>query len=376
MNILKAIFHVRPKAPLPGRGVGVRSVKSGIIISLFIFISLAALLMGAADNTPLKFADGKLPEYIEFKIPPGWPKPPTNVFAKNKLSEQGFQLGKKLFYDTRLSKDGSNISCANCHQQFAAFATYDHDFSHGQNDQHTTRNAPALFNLAWMTSYHWDGGVNHIEVQPLSPLTSPTEMAETLENVLAKLKKDSVYPAMFKAAFGNDQINSQRMLKALAQFTGSFVSANSKYDKVLRGEAKFTYGEENGYAVFKAKCAACHQEPLFTDNSIRNNGLAINDYLKDYGRMKITGKPEDSLKFKVPSLRNVAVTFPYMHDGRFYSLGAVIEHYRNGIITNQPTLDPLLAQKTDITDRQKNELIYFLKTLTDTSLTKNPRFAQ
>ncbi|MBL7702406.1 MAG: cytochrome-c peroxidase [Ferruginibacter sp.] len=350
-------------------------MKTKIIISLCLITILSALFIGAADKTPIAFADGKLPDYIEFKIPDGWPKPPINIFAKNKLSEQGFQLGKKLFYDTRLSVDG-NISCANCHQQFAAFATYDHDFSHGLNDQHTTRNAPALFNLAWMTRYHWDGGVNHIEVQPLSPLTSPMEMGETLEHVLAKLKKDSAYPKMFKAAFGTEEINSQRMLKALAQFTGSIVSSNSKYDKVLRGEAKFTYSEENGYKLFKEKCAGCHKEPLFTDNNFRNNGLEINTVLNDYGRMKITGDPKDSLKFKVPSLRNVAVSFPYMHDGRFQSLGGVIEHYRNGIVTTQPTLDPLLVNKFTITNAQKYELIYFLNTLTDTTVTKNPRFAK
>lgn len=382
MKILKAIFHLKSKAPLfwssckgTSGALGVKSLGTRIIILLCVSTSLTALLIGAADNQSIKFADGKLPDYIDFKIPPGWPKPPTNIFAKNKLSEQGFQLGKKLFYDTRLSKDGSNISCANCHQQFAAFATYDHDFSHGLNDQHTTRNAPALFNLAWMTSYHWDGGINHIEVQPLSPMTSPTEMAETLVNVLAKLKNDTAYPKLFKAAFGTAEINSQRMLKALAQFTGSIVSANSKYDKVMRGEAKFTYSEENGYALFIANCAACHTEPLFTDNSLRNNSLEINTYLNDSGRMKITGDPKDSLKFKVPSLRNVAVSFPYMHDGRFNSLGQVIEHYRNGI-NPQPTLDTLLAKRIAITDRQKNELIYFLNTLTDTSITKNPRFAQ
>lgn len=342
---------------------------------LLLCAAAGTFLISAARNSPIPFADGNLPDYIDFKIPEGWPKPANDIFAKNKLSEQGFQLGKKLFYDTRLSKDGSNISCANCHQQFAAFATYDHDFSHGQNDQHTTRNAPALFNLAWMNSYHWDGGVNHIEVQPLSPITSPTEMAENLANVLTKLKKDSSYPAMFKAAFGTTEINSQRMLKALAQFTGSIVSSNSKYDKVMRGTATFTYSEQNGYNVFKANCASCHPEPLFTDNSFRNNGLAINDFLKDYGRMKITGKAEDSLKFKVPSLRNVAVSFPYMHDGRVYSLGAVIDHYRNGII-QQTTLDPLLTKKINITDKQKNELVYFLYTLTDTSMTRNPRFAK
>jgi len=350
-------------------------LKLKIIIGLFICTLLAALLIGAADKGSVAFADGQLPDYLEFKIPAGWPKPSTNIFAKNKLSEQGFQLGKKLFYDSRLSKDG-NISCANCHQQFAAFSTFDHDFSHGLDDQHTTRNAPALFNLAWMTNYHWDGGINHIEVQPLSPITSPMEMGETLENVLIKLKTDTAYSKLFKAAFGTEEINSQRMLKALAQFTGSIVSANSKYDKVLRGEAKFTYAEESGYNLFKAKCASCHKEPLFTDNSFRNNGLEINTLLNDQGRMKITNDPKDSLKFKVPSLRNVALSLPYMHDGRFQSLGQVIEHYRNGVVTSQPTLDPQLTNKISITNAQKYELIYFLNTLTDTSMTKDPRFAK
>ena len=350
-------------------------MKTRIIIWICLCTTGFVLLIGAGNKTNGKFLDGALPDYIEFKIPAGWPKPPGDIFARNRLSEQGFQLGKKLFYDTRLSADG-NISCANCHQQFAAFATYDHDFSHGLNDQHTTRNAPALFNLAWMTSYHWDGGINHIEVQPLSPITSPTEMAESLDNVLAKLKKDSSYPKLFKAAFGSSEITSQRMLKALAQFTGSIVSANSKYDKVQRGEATFTYSEANGYALFKANCASCHKEPLFTDQSFRNNGMPINDFLKDYGRMKITGDSRDSLKFKVPSLRNVMVTFPYMHDGRFYSLSAVIDHYRTGIIRTQPTLDPLLVNSMSFTNTQKNELIYFLNTLTDTSVTRNPRFAR
>ena len=338
-------------------------------IVLFVFLITAGFKptdIGAAD---------RLPDYLEFKIPPGWPKPPTDIFAKNRPTEQGFQLGKKLFYDGRLSKDG-NISCANCHQQFAAFATYEHDFSHGLNDQHTTRNAPPLFNLAWMTKLHWDGGVNHIEVQPLSPITAPNEMAESLDSVLYKLKKDTAYTKLFKAAFGSTEINSQRMLKALAQFTGMIISSNSKYDKVQRGEASFTFGEQNGYNFFKAKCAACHKEPLFTDYSFRNNGMAVNSFLNDFGRMKITGNKTDSLKFKVPSLRNVMLTFPYMHDGRLFSLGAVIDHYSKNLITTQPTLDSLLINRIAITNKEKNELIYFLNTLTDTTMTRNPRFAK
>ena len=347
------------------------NLKFRITIFLLVSFVLYAFLIGAGDKT----TTGSLPDYLEFKIPQGWPKPSTDIFAKNRLSEQGFQLGKKLFYDGRLSKDG-NFPCASCHQQFAAFASYDHDFSHGFNNTFTTRNAPPLFNLAWMTKLHWDGGINHIEVQPLSPITAKNEMAETLDSVLFKLKKDTAYPKLFKAVFGTPEINSQRMLKALAQFTGSIVSSNSKYDKVQRGEASFTPGELNGYNFFKAKCAACHKEPLFTDNSFRNNGMAVNTYLNDFGRMKITGNRNDSLKFKVPSLRNIMVTYPYMHDGRYYSLGSAIDHYRKNIITTQPTLDSLLVNRIAITDREKNDLLYFLNTLTDTTMTRNQRFTQ
>lgn len=345
-------------------------MKLKVIISFCVVIILSVLLIGAAD----KYADVPPPDYIEFKIPPGWPKPPTDIFAKNRLSKQGFELGRKLFYDGRLSKDG-NFPCAGCHQQFAAFVSYDHDFSHGFDNTFTTRNAPALFNLAWMPKLHWDGGVNHIEVQPLAPITAPNEMAETLDSVLYKLRKDTAYPRLFKAAFGTPEINTQRLLKALAQFTGSIVSFNSKYDKVQRGEMSFTYSEQKGYDVFKAKCASCHKEPLFTDNSFRNNGMDVNPYLNDYGRMLITGDKNDSLKFKVPTLRNIMLTFPYMHDGRFYSMHAVIEHYRKGIITTQPTLDSLLVNRISMTENEKNDLTYFFYTLTDTTMTHDPRFA-
>jgi len=313
------------------------------------------------------------PHPITLEIPKGWPKPSTDIYANNKLTEEGFQLGRKLFYDTKLSK-GEEISCASCHQQFAAFATFDHDLSHGVHNGFSTRNAPGLFNLAWMTDLHWDGGVNHIEVQPLSPITAKNEMGETLDSVLYKIKKDTSYKRMFKAAFGDATINSQRMLKAIAQFTGTLVSANSKYDKVKRGEASFTPFEEKGYMVFKAKCASCHKEPLFTDNSFRNNGRPLNRFA-DIGRQKITQLSSDSLKFKVPSLRNAQLTFPYMHDGSIYSIPQVIQHYMTGIITDQPTLDPLLKNRIPLSNLEKNQLVYFIYTLTDSSFTKNLRYS-
>ena len=344
------------------------------IILVLVLVVLAVAMPYAFKSGDIKKQDYVPPTPLQLNIPKDWPKPAKNIYATNPLTEQGFQLGKKLFYDGRLSKDG-NFPCASCHQQFAAFATYDHDFSHGFNDKFTTRNAPPLFNLAWMPLLHWDGGINHIEVQPLAPLTAVNEMAENIDSVLKKLRKDTAYPKLFKAAFGSPLINSQRMLKALAQFTGSIISANSKYDKVLRGEATFTPAEQKGYTFFKAKCTGCHAEPLFTDNSFRNNGLDINPYLNDYGRMRITNNKSDSLKFKVPSLRNVALSFPYMHDGRFYSIGQAIDHYSKGINTNQPTLDSLLKKRITISNAEKNELTYFLITLTDTTLTKNPRFS-
>jgi cytochrome c peroxidase len=351
-------------------------LKTKVILLFCSLILLAAVFISACKKNDVGSGEAPYnPTYINFTIPAGWPTPPTDIFANNRLTEEGFQLGKKLFYDGRLSKDG-NFPCASCHQQFAAFATFDHDFSHGFDNSFTTRNAPALFNLAWMTKMHWDGGINHIEVQPLAPMTAQNEMAETVENVLAKLRADASYPALFRSAFGNTDITSQRMLKTLAQFMGTIVSSDSKYDKVKRGEASFTATELNGYNFFKAKCETCHKEPLFTDNSFRNTGMAVNPFLNDYGRMRITTSPADSLKFKVPSLRNVELTFPYSHDGRFYTLSAALDHYRTGIITTQSTLDPLLVNRIPMTSTEKTDVINFLKTLTDTTMTNARRFAQ
>ena len=179
---------------------------------------------------------------------------------------------------------------------------------------------------------------------------------------------------MFKAAFGNTEINTQRMTKALSQFVVMMVSSNSKYDIVMRGEDSFSMPQKLGYEIFKQKCAACHTEPLFTDFTYRNVGLPTEDYIKDYGRMKITGDPEDSLKFKVPSLRNAAVTMPYGHDGRFYSLRGVMDFYRNDAV-NGPTTDSLLKHKIPLSNYETGQLTAFIKALTDSSFISDPRFA-
>lgn len=310
---------------------------------------------------------------LSFSAPQGFPSPVFN-FAASPVTQEGFDLGRRLFYDGKLSKDG-NFPCASCHQQFAAFATYEHDFSHGFDNQFTTRNAPGLFNLAWQATFHWDGGINHLEVQPLAPITAPNEMAEDINRVIDKLKLDDKYKTMFRAAFGTEEINSQRMMKALTQFMIMMTSGNSKYDKMKRGQATFNSAEQAGYVTFQSKCASCHKEPLFSDFSFRNNGLTINSFLKDYGRMRITNNPADSLKFKVPSLRNIYETYPYMHDGRFWHLTQVLDHYSTGI-QNSSTLDPLLTNKIPLTSTEKFNLIYFLGTLSDTTFTKDKRFSQ
>jgi cytochrome c peroxidase len=341
-------------------------------VVIILIIATAVLNMAIIESCK-KSADKPATTPIQFVIPAGFPATKFN-FSANPLTKEGFELGRHLFYDGRLSKDG-NFPCASCHQQFAAFATYDHDLSHGFNNQFTTRNAPGLFNLAWESNFMWDGGINNLEVQPLAPITAPNEMAEDINTVVQRLGEDATYKQLFTSAFGTAEVNSQRMLKALSQFMITLVSSNSKYDKMKRGQYTFNATEQAGYDLFKAKCASCHVEPMFSDFSYRNNGLPINEYLKDYGRMKITNKKEDSIKFKVPSLRNIYETYPYMHDGRFWNLSQVLEHYSTGI-QNSTTLDPLLTNKIPLTATDKYNLINFLGTLSDTTFTKDVKFQQ
>ncbi len=340
-------------------------MKIKVLLYFASIIVAASILIAATQN---KYS----PTPIQFAIPKGFPKPPTNIFANNPLTEEGFQLGKKLFYDASLSKDGE-VSCASCHQQFAAFSTYDHDFSHGVFNTFSSRNAPSLANLVWMKQWHWDGGITHLYSQPLAPLTDKNEMGESLDTILLKIRSNNSYAPMFLKAFGSSNITTERMLKAFTQYVGSLVSANSKYDKIKKAEEKFTAAEEKGYELFKANCNTCHKEPLFTDNSFRNNGIGLNK-LNDVGRQKITLLAKDSLSFKVPTLRNVALTLPYMHDGRMNDLGKVVNHYTN-LDTALLNLDPLLRKKIVLTEKEKKQLVLFLYTLTDTSFTKNKRFA-
>jgi cytochrome c peroxidase len=310
---------------------------------------------------------------VRFVIPENFPKPVYN-FAKNPVTPAGFQLGRKLFFDPVLSRD-SSTSCSSCHLQFTGFTHVDHALSHGINGLKGTRNSMAIVNAAWSTSFMWDGGVNNLEVQPLNPITSPVEMDNKLANVAGKLNKLPAYKNLFYAAFGDSLVTGQRILKALAQFTVMLESYNSKYDKYMRHEpgGDLTPQEQSGLALFRQHCTACHAEPLFTDYSFQNNGLALDTALKDYGRMRITGNTKDSLKFKVPSLRNVAVSYPYMHDGRFRNLKQVLDHYTSGIVHSATLAKPLL-KSMPLSDSDKADIIAFLQTLTDKDFLYDVRF--
>ena len=338
-------------------------MRTHITISCLLILLLAGLAWIEA---------GKPPTPLKFVVPRNWPKSKYD-FTKNPLTREGFALGRKLFYDQRLSID-STVSCGSCHQQFAAFSTYEHNLSHGVNSSLTTRNAPALQNLAWQTDFMWDGGIAHLDLQPLMPFTAPNEMGETLAGIIHKLQSDAAYKKMFTAAFGSELINTQRITKALSQYMLMLISSNSKYDQVMRGEASFLLPEQLGYDIFKQKCSSCHKEPFFTDGSYRNTGLPVDNTLNDVGRMTITQDPNDSCKFKVPSLRNVGVTFPYGHDGRFFSLMNVFEHYRRDMVISANT-DTLLQHKMSLSNYEIGQLTAFLNTLTDTVFLKNSALA-
>lgn len=279
------------------------------------------------------------------------------------LNKEKIYLGRQLFYDPILSLD-SSISCASCHSPFNAFAHSDHKLSHGIFDSILQRNAPALFNLAWQDKFMWDGAVNHLDMQALVPLTNKNEMAENLENILVKLKRQKKYQSAFKQVFGQGEITIPKVLKAISAFEFSLISSNSKYDSVKNKLTQFSMQEKKGYNLFLKHCNRCHTEPLFTNYSFANNGLDMDSTLYDIGRVKISLNEKDSFLFKVPSLRNLSYTYPYMHDGRFKNLAQVLEHYTNGI-SHASSLDKGLKNGINISSNDRVDIIAFILCLND-----------
>jgi cytochrome c peroxidase len=320
-------------------------------------------------------ACSKVPPFDLFKPferPSYFPEPGYRLEA-NPITEEGFKLGKNLFYDPLLSADNT-ISCGSCHIQTAAFTQHGHSVSHGIKDRLGTRNSQPIMNLAWNTSFMWDGGVFDLDLQPIVPITNHVEMDNTMEEVLKKLNASASYRDQFRQAFGSEEITGVLFLKALSQFMVMCVSSNAKYDSMRKGEVSFTEAEQAGYITFGEKCNSCHKEPLFTDHSFRNNGLSISA-VDDKGRFNVTLNESDKYKFRVPTLRNLSFTPTYMHDGRLLDLEGVLAHYATGIIQT-PNLDEALKQGIQLTITEKANLLTFLKTLDDRSFITDKRFSE
>lgn len=345
-------------------------VKSWLaIFGLGISVFAASLIVGACNKSD---SDKRFsPSPKEFFVPQNFPEPAYD-FAANPTTEQGFQLGRKLFWDNRLS-ELADVSCGSCHQQVAAFTTFDHDLGHGTNHQHTRRNVPSLFNLAWHRAFEWDGRITSLHDQCTQCLSATEKMGGKMESLLVRLKGDPTYKKMFGEAFVGGDITAENVSRALAQFVVMLTSANARYDQFKAGKIAFNSAEENGYTIFKSKCATCHTEPLFTDLTFRNNGLPENPSHPDRGRMEVSGNTNDAYKFKVPSLRNIGVTGYYGHDGRFPAFSQMLKHYTNGIVQTE-TLDPELKSGIALSEVEQFYLQEFLFTLTDSSLINNSEF--
>ncbi len=351
----------------------------------YIFIYIIVVSCGS-DNEDYVSIDDEVEQtmpvenvLLEFTVPSNFPEATYDI-SQNPPTEKGFELGKKLFYDGQLASDGV-VSCGFCHIQDFAFTHHTHITSHGVNGLIGRRNAQPLHNLAFMNEFTWDGASTFLDSQPIIPITAEVEMNETISNVLSKLQNDPNYPTLFTEAYGSEGITAERLFKSLSQFMVMMVSANSKYDKWERGEAiTFSEDEEDGRLLFQAKCASCHAGTLQTDQSYRNNGLPIDPQYNDMGRADVTGLVEDNRKFKVPSLRNIEITFPYMHDGRLSTLEDVLDFYTDGV-TSSETLDPIFIRPDgslglDITPEEKVKIISFLQTLTDTDFLNDSRFSE
>ena len=359
--------------------IKVRSVP--ILLALLLFSGWYACSDSSADFYPEYDATPYVLSYG------GLPAP--EIPEDNQLTIQKVELGRMLFYESALSADGS-MSCSSCHMQQFGFSDTSR-FSVGVEGLPGKRQAMAAFNTLWHSNeFFWDGRAHLLRDQSLLPIQDPLEMNETLNQVIAKLSADNRYTDKFVKAFGTNLITSDLISLALEQFMFSIVSSNSRYDQYLRGELELTESENRGRELFFAEynpyfpdlsgadCAHCHSGSNFENDLYMNNGLDSDADLLDAGRELVTGDPADKGRFKVPTLRNIEVTFPYMHDGRFSTLEEVLDHYNDGLQLSA-SLEPQLAYTMEtglmLTEEDKADLIAFLKTLTDQSLLNDPKYA-
>lgn len=357
-------------------------MKRSLFTLLFITVSVLMLIL------PSSFYKIHEAEPYELEYPSYFGNRYT-IPKDNPTTKEGIALGRMLFYENSLSAN-NKISCATCHQQKYAF-TDGKDFSIGVEGVKLTRNTMALVNLLWVNNFFWDGRVKGLENQVEFPLTNPHEMGQSIDVSIEKLKAKKIYYDFFRKAFGDDRITKDRIEKALAQFERSLISANSKYDQYLQGKYKPTASELNGIELFYrgpnpqkntrgASCSHCHSGEKTYQELFMNNGL--DEFYKDGGREVITGQSYDHGRFRVVTLRNIALTAPYMHDARFKTLEEVMDHYSDHVVKSK-SLSPFLQNNSntmngdqlDLSKQEKQDLIAFLNMLTDSTFITDKRFS-
>ena len=304
-------------------------------------------------------------EGFDLKIPKGFPQP--EIPADNQMTLARVELGRRLFFDPMLSMDTTR-SCASCHIPSLAF-TDGRKVSEGIKGRRVTRNSPSLANMAYMSSFMRDGGVPTLEMQVEAPIQEHNEMDLSLQFVARRMLRNPEYVKMSQLAYEREP-DPFVVTRSIAAFERTLISGNSAFDKYSNGdESALNEYEKAGYEVFKSSgCDNCHSGFLFTDQTMKNNGLYL--HYPDSGRMRITKVVADRAMFKVPSLRNVAITAPYMHDGSLSSLTQVVEHYRSGGVAHHNRSEFIKPMK--ISDKEAEQLIAFLRSLTDLEFITDP----
>ena len=323
-------------------------------------------------------------------VMPGFFPQNVNVPADNPLTEDGVELGRFLFYEKKLSGNNT-MSCGSCHQQEKAF-TDGKALAVGIDGLEHKRSTMSLANMLWNKHFNWDGGSFSLEEQARIPIENPVEMHQDLEEAVQELQATALYPEMFLKAFGSDTITEERILKSLSQFERTLISANSRYDQYLQDQDVLTEEEVEGMQLFMThpeprmglrggNCGDCHGGTLLTMQTFHNNGL--DEVFTDNGLGEVSGIPRQNGMFRAPSLRNIALTAPYMHDGRFKTLEEVLTHYNDHMNYNSPNLDPLIIESSNqfngktlsLTEEEKRKIILFLHTLTDSTFISDKSFS-
>lgn len=339
------------------------------------FIALSVILL-ACIKDPAHNVHNDGHSHVNLDVPPGLPE--MKIPASNPLTVEGIALGRKLFFDPILSAD-STQSCGSCHNPKDYFVDDELQFSEGIDGIFGNRNSMPLFNVGYGKNFFWDGGAPTLEDQAIDPVVNPIEMHNTWKKAVADLNSHPLYPSLFSVAFPeSDSIETKWVIRAIAQFERTLLSADSKFDQEKAGTYTYTAEETRGLAVYiaedKGDCFHCHSfGGTFTDFEMRNNGLDL--VYADSGRYRVTGNIGDIGRFKTPTLRNIEFTAPYMHDGRFKTLRECIDHYNTGV-KNHPNASPLLTTKPKgrMSEQDISDLLAFLKALSDYDFVNNPNY--